>query len=81
MLAVLKLTAVQYPSLWTHFKCSSTVQFCLIQLAKLFGKNKEKKNSFCQSVVVYTNYFGVASEEISGVKTCQCGATHCDDPL
>lgn len=60
--------------------CSSTVQFCLIQLAKLFGKNKEK-NSFCQSVVVYTNYFGVASEEISGVKTCQCGATHCDDPL
>lgn len=58
--------------------CSSTAQFCTA--GKVIGKIKEKKKT-AQSVVVYTNYFGVVSEGISGVKTCQCGATHCDDPL
>lgn len=44
--------------------CSSTVQFCLIQLAKLFGKNKEKKQLLSECTGLHKLLWGCVRRDI-----------------
>lgn len=44
--------------------CSSTVQFCLIQLAKLFGKNKEKKQLLSECSGLHKLLWGCVRRDI-----------------